>query len=108
METRSATYIDGDGNIVLSMRVDGLYDVVTKLNVIEAHQILIFEARGVEGNVGLSDGSSAFYSPDDKGEPLFEYRVKGLSIVLRGDDLQGLRRALDGAMAWIAEENRAK
>lgn len=98
MKARSSTYLNDNGGIVLSVKLDGLYDIVTSLSVIEAHHILMFEARNISGQIILGDNSSFLYVPEDQGEPLVEYRAQNMSVILRGEDLQGLMRALDKAM----------
>lgn len=101
MNARSATYLDENRDIILSIKLDGLYDIVTKLTVVQAHHILMFEARNISGQLFLTDGSSVLYVPEDQGRPLVEYRAQSMSVILRDEDLHGLMRALDKAMVDI-------
>lgn len=97
MRARSGTYIE-NGNIILTVHAEGLYSIVGRLSPTQAHHVIISLVNDEEKDVSIANGSVLSYNPLDQGEPMIDYKVGGLSIVLRGDELRSLVDALSRAM----------
>ena len=97
MRAYSGTYIE-NGNIVLTVHLEGLYTVVDRLSPTQAHHVIVSLIKGEEKDVSIASGSVLSYNPLDQGEPMIDYKTGNLSIVLRGDELSSLVDALSRAM----------